>query len=325
MTMQTDTISFDELTAKQKAVMPNLFIIGAAKCGTTSLHAYLSAHPDITGSSQKEPSFFVDQKELERELLMESTRPESYDLDAYLALFDHGPTAKYRMEASPTYSSHPTYTGVAQRIAAASPDAHIIYMIRNPVERSISKYWQDRKTLRQTRPANEVLLEADNVYTHSSDYKMQLDIYKGLFKNIHVILAEDLRKEPQKVLNDIYHRLGLPKHVYNPEDLRERNTTPATTRVARHALVTRLRDTQTWNKVRARAPKPLLQLARKLTVKDLPRTIENEPEVRQVLIQRFAPKMAAFDAAYGTDLHDQWFAGVMQAAPEKNLDEPPAS
>lgn len=294
----------------QQDRMANLFLIGAGKCGTTSLHAYLSAHPDISGSKEKEPSFFIKQEELRAQQLMESMRPEASDLQAYLALFDGKPDARYRMEASPSYSSYPIFSDVPARIAAASPQAHIIYLVRNPVDRAISHYWQDRKILKETRPAEEALAEEDNIYSYTSDYKKQLDRFQPYFDNIQIYASETLRREPQVVLDRICDRLGLSRHALCADSMRERNTTPPTTREARHPLLKTLRDTPAWNMLRARMPAPLLHAVRKAAVQDVPRVIENEGALRQMLTARFSPMTRAFDRAYGTDFHTLWFSST---------------
>jgi hypothetical protein len=65
-------------------MLPTSLIIGAMKCGTTSLYSYLSEHPEVLMSSVKEPNFFLEREEL--------------SLDEYKKLFDG--TAKVYGEAS---------------------------------------------------------------------------------------------------------------------------------------------------------------------------------------------------------------------------------
>src|SRR3712207_3189656 len=88
--------------------LPNLIVIGAMKCGTTSLHRYLDLHPEVAMSTAKELSFF--------------SRPERYDglgVDWYKGFFD--PTAAIRGESSPEYSHGPP-AGVPARIRTLVPD-----------------------------------------------------------------------------------------------------------------------------------------------------------------------------------------------------------
>ena len=100
-------------------LLPNTFIIGAAKCGTTSLWLYLDAHPEIAFSANKEPAFFV--------------RPHYRDeLGLVRGLFRPAPV---RGEASTVYTTHPVNSGVPERIRSLVPDAKLIYMVRDPVDR----------------------------------------------------------------------------------------------------------------------------------------------------------------------------------------------
>lgn len=100
---------------------PNLFIVGAPKCGTTSMHTYLGAHPEIFMSQVKEPCYFGDYKD----------KFDKFDvtLDQYLALFSDWEDEKYGGEATPNY----LYTAVHD-IKDFNPAAKIIIMLRNPID-----------------------------------------------------------------------------------------------------------------------------------------------------------------------------------------------
>src|SRR5437763_505157 len=104
---------------------PNLFVVGAPKAGTTSLWLYLDRHPDIWMAPVKEPQFFSGLW---------------YDQDSYLRLFAPGARFKLRGEASPSYLAK---AGVAEASKRVSPDARIVIMLRDPVERAYSKYPQE--------------------------------------------------------------------------------------------------------------------------------------------------------------------------------------
>jgi hypothetical protein len=101
-------------------VKPNLFIVGAPKCGTTSLCNYLGQHPSVYISYPKEPFYFGK----------DFTKPKMPIAD-YLRMFEPGTGKKYLGEGSTWYLSSTT---AAQEIKAFNPDAKIIAMIRNPVE-----------------------------------------------------------------------------------------------------------------------------------------------------------------------------------------------
>lgn len=104
---------------------PNLFVVGAPKCGTTSLCHYLGLHPQIFVSRIKEPLFFCD------DLPHEDVYRRTADPDSYLALFEPGTNAKWRGEGTIWYLMSST---AARRIRKCSPGARIIIVLRNPVD-----------------------------------------------------------------------------------------------------------------------------------------------------------------------------------------------
>src|SRR5688572_16712902 len=96
--------------------LPNLVVIGGAKTGTTSLHAYLALHPEIFMSRVKEIRFFT----------------HHYEEGAawYAAHFRKGCDHAVRGEASPQYTAHPRLAGVPERMHTLIPDAKLIYVVR---------------------------------------------------------------------------------------------------------------------------------------------------------------------------------------------------
>ena len=106
--------------------MPNLFVIGAMKSGTTSLHRYLDLHPEISMSWEKEPNYFLPEGS-------PGVDQRVNDRKAYLNLFDSGMSV--RGESSTSYSRYPQLTGVAAATAAAAPQARLVYLLRDPIER----------------------------------------------------------------------------------------------------------------------------------------------------------------------------------------------
>ena len=100
--------------------------VGAAKAGTTSLHATLAAHPEIAVTTVKETDFFVDEHKFEK------------GLDHYFnTYFNRSPRSRILFEADPIYM----YVGKSiERIQCVRPDAKIIVMLRDPVSRAFSQY-----------------------------------------------------------------------------------------------------------------------------------------------------------------------------------------
>jgi hypothetical protein len=106
---------------------PNLFIVGAPKCGTTSLYEYLEGHPDVYMSPVKEPMYFCPDARGGQRRRFEYGEEEQ----AYLDLFAGADDEKVLGEASTRYlASH-----VAPRLVHQfEPAARIVVMLRNPVD-----------------------------------------------------------------------------------------------------------------------------------------------------------------------------------------------
>jgi hypothetical protein len=102
---------------------PNLFIVGAPRCGTTAMYRYLGAHPQILMSRVKEPTYFGSDLRL-----VNLARPT---LDDYLANFSGKEEAVWRGEASVHYLFS---RRAAAEIKAFSPEARILILLRDPVE-----------------------------------------------------------------------------------------------------------------------------------------------------------------------------------------------
>src|ERR671915_544163 len=98
-------------------MLPNLIVIGAMKSGTTSLHNYLSLHPEIFMTEVKEPSFFTLEGNWWR-------GREWYEAQFPVA-------AKIRGESSPDYTKHPRHAGAPERMHAMIPDAKLVYLLRD--------------------------------------------------------------------------------------------------------------------------------------------------------------------------------------------------
>jgi hypothetical protein len=110
-------------TAEESRQPPDFIIIGAQKGGTTSLYRYLTEHPDVAGASKKEVHFF--------------DRQYKRGMSWYLSHFPERGAAAVVGEASPNYLFHPE---VPARIRRDVPNAKLIALLRNPVDRAYSQY-----------------------------------------------------------------------------------------------------------------------------------------------------------------------------------------
>jgi hypothetical protein len=184
--------------------LPNLIVIGAMKCATTALHRYLDAHPDIAMAAPKEMNFFVGAAD----------RDDGWHrgnwhrgLDWYAAQF---PDAPVRGEASPSYTS-PSFPDAAERMARVIPDARLILLVRDPVDRAISQYRHHRAEGTERRPLDEALLDPASQYLDRSRYHACLAPYLERFPREHiaVCLQEDLLARRRETVARIYRFAGV--------------------------------------------------------------------------------------------------------------------
>ncbi len=153
--------------------LPTFFIIGTAKAGTTSLHHYLDLHPQIQMSAIKEPNFFAG---AENGTPYPGGRVDR--LEEYERLFD--PSVEVRGEASPSYTNHPRRVGVPERIKALVPHAKLIYLVRDPIARTVSHYQHSVAVGRERRSLEDALSDLSDPllpWTSTSRYASQLELY----------------------------------------------------------------------------------------------------------------------------------------------------
>lgn len=279
---------------------PNLFIIGASKAGSSALHAYLDAHPDICMSSEKEPCFFIAQDELEQAWPIMARRPCSHDPQAYLALWQGGEGARYRGEGSVYYSQAPHRGGVPARIAAAAPDARIIYTVREPVTRAIGHYWQRFKEFQEPLGI-EAAMRLNPLYRDTSDYPLQMQAYLDHFDaaQIHVIVAEELRANRREVLARCIEWLGLPPGRFEESQLADRHASPPTSRRQRFPFVARVRDSALWACTRGHLPAGVVGRLRAAGTVSFDKRHVDERDARAYLAEYLSPRRAAFEEMLG--------------------------
>ncbi len=176
---------------------PNLVVIGAMRCGTTSLHYYLSLHPEINMSRPKELNFFIENNDLRRGL-------EWYRSHFKGDAFIHG-------ESSPRYTNFPFTSGVPARMHSVVPDAKLIYMVRDPIERMISHYILRNSRGTETRPVEEALRQSENLYVARSRYYWQLEQFLPFYppSRILVLGMSDLGDRRAATLRRVFEFLDV--------------------------------------------------------------------------------------------------------------------
>ena len=199
---------------------PNLYLVGAPKCGTTSMAYYLGQHPDIFAPYLKEPIFFGSDLR---------TRAERITEKNYLQLYDGWKTERYGLDASTAYLASNAAPG---EIFDKAPDAKILIMVRNPVDAAYSLYWQNRFDMAEDLPTFEQSLDAEHnraisgkipkigsldrkLYSKIFAFTNNIQNYFKIFSPEHVkiIAFDDLRDNPEICLIDLCDFLDVSKKV----------------------------------------------------------------------------------------------------------------
>ena len=207
----------------QRIREPNFFLVGASRAGTTSFWRYLVQHPEIympPGSmAEKEPCHFCE--------VTPKWATAYRDRDSYLRLFTQAGDRRVIGEGSTPYLVAPE---VPERIRTAYPDAKILVILRNPVDRAFSLYrylcligaeWmstletallaESSRRRDQRFKHNNPLWYALYEYFHSGLYAAQIERYLTVFpkQQVKVIFFDDLERTPLTVIQDVYAFLGV--------------------------------------------------------------------------------------------------------------------
>lgn len=204
------------------ARLPDFLIIGASKAGSTSLHFYLDQHPEISMSWPKETNFFT------REDYMDA-------LDWYMSCFSDKPGL--RGEASPKYSTFPKFKHVPERIVALVPQAKLIYIVRDPVERAESHYYHRYFNRSESRGIQEVfadLEDLDDPLVAASMYGMQVEQYLEFFPLSQMLIVDnrDLRDARELTMSSVFSFLGVDPDFSSKSFKREVKNRAKTVRIS---------------------------------------------------------------------------------------------
>jgi hypothetical protein len=200
--------------APRRGALPNLLVIGAAKSGTTSLHAYLAQHPSIFMSATKELKFF-------------SRDDWRENLDWYKRQF--APSAPVRGESSPIYTATPWCGPVPERVHELIPGARLIYIVRDPVERLTAQYVEYCALRLERRPLVEALADydsPDNMFVADSRYAAQIDRYRRFFPDEQILVLDhrDLLESRMATLREVFEFVGVDPDFTTPDFERLHNT-----------------------------------------------------------------------------------------------------
>ncbi|NLF38082.1 sulfotransferase domain-containing protein [bacterium] len=294
---------------------PDFFIIGAPRCGTTAMYAYLAQHPDVFMASEKESHHFATD-------LLPPDDPQR-SRDAYLELFNGARDTQIVGEASVYYLFSKE---AARNIHAFNPAAKIIVQFRNPVEmldslhsnmmylgrENISDMGEaldaeaDRKAGRRIPPGDLRFVQR-LFYSEIIKWAGQLQRYFDIFgrEAVHVIIMDDLKAEPARVYRETLDFLGV-RASFEPSF----NVVNANKRVRSRWFQHLLYRPPKWMRLIGRMLVPrgrraaVIERAKALNIEHVRRQ-PLSPAVRERLRAMCAPEVEKLGALIGRDL-SQW-------------------
>ncbi len=312
--------------------LPDFIIIGAAKCGTTSLYKKLGQHPKVFMSTPKEPEYFA------RDDIFQKGQ------DWYAGLFDQAAEHQLCGEASTLYSQTTLFPDTVARMHNTVPQVKLIYVLREPVERTYSYYTQIVKNYQNStrnfvvnRTFEECLFPADfpnrhgreeffapydihlpddpKTYIEGSRYMIHINNYLSAFDRNQLLLIDfkDLIESPDAVVAEICAFLGLdPNEMANKENVRENISSEhfenIDKEIVKQGIVNKVKNHPLGNKLHALTPpfirKALLNLYSKLFRKrdDKSRPPKMTNDTRAYLSGLFKDEVIALEKFWRRDL-----------------------
>lgn len=290
---------------------PNFFIVGAPKCGTTALYAYLRQHPDVFMPATKEPNFFGTD--------LERRRSQGLTEAQYLSLFEPAGSASRVGEASVRYLYSRT---AAAEIAKFSPGAKAIIMLRNPVDTMYSMHAElvyggseDLADFGMALDAEPDRLEGRRIpagankpaalfYRDGARFTDQVARYFHELgrENVHVIMYDDFRDDPLSVYRQTLAFLGVDEGFTPQMDVINASKQPRS-RFVRHLLT----QPPGWLRGAVRRVLPadrrrrVFRSVKQLNARTAPRA-PMDPELRHQLTAEFAPEVERLGLLLQRDL-----------------------
>lgn len=198
--------------------LPNFLIFGVQKAGTTSIYKYLRQHPQVFMSPLKETEFMGRKPEIQEQaaagadLRTKGGRKKIVTIDDYRELFEGVQDELAIGEASPNYLfSHERSVPAIQRYV---PEAKLIAILRNPVERAYSDYLMHvRQAIGNPRPlAEQVKEKGESSHTllkgrYYEGVKHYLDVFDS--QQVKIFLYDELRQDSPGLMRQIFEFIGV--------------------------------------------------------------------------------------------------------------------
>ncbi|MEX2546832.1 MAG: sulfotransferase [Chloroflexota bacterium] len=286
---------------------PDLFIVGAGTAGTTALYEYLLGHPQVYMSPIKEPDYFCP------DVVPDSDFSYGTKLDKYLALFT--PTGRHRRvgEASTSYLRSSQAPALIREF---EPEARIVIMLRNPIDRMHSMHSQrvalglepigDLEAALDSEAAGFPYLERARVADHVSRW---LDTFGT--DRVHVIIFDDFAADTEAVFRKVLEFLEVDPNL-GPRSFEPRNTSYRQRAAARTLFTSRAAQWAAHGVLpRLIGDNATQRLSRSVRHSRICRRPNRVAPMRAGLRRRLAHELSADDGRLSTllqrDLRALWF------------------
>jgi len=273
-------------------MLPNFIVIGAAKCGTTSVCDILGRHRDVFMCDPKEPCFF-------------SHMNQEFRTRAWYESLFAGATGKSAIGEGSTAYTHPdVIRTTAARIRDTLPACRLIYMVRHPIKR-LESDWRMRRHEQWTPPAiSDAVAEQPNLVRHGL-YWQNLSVYREFFadEQILVVFFEDFVANPHTEIERCLLHIGVEPTVPTDDAGRARNSS-ADFR-ADGQLASRLRRSPYFRGVVDALPAGVVRAAKLLLTRKEEFRIEWRPETLSAISEQLALDARRFLAHCGKP-NDYW-------------------
>lgn len=291
---------------------PQFLVIGAARSGTTALFQYLAEHPGLFLTEPKEPHYFAlagttpaftgpgDRQTINRLAVT--------DRDAYLALYRAARPGQVRGEASVSTMYYPE---ALPRVREMAPDARLVCLLRDPVDRALSAYgfmrtrgWEPCDTFEEALADEPRRIAAGwhHIwhYVGMSRYGEQLQRVLEVFprEQVLVLRHEDMTADPDAVLDRVYAHVGVPSVPRTVTPDPHRSGEPRSRFLGRvvstHHPLKKLVAPLVPTSLRRR-------LRRQIVARNIVR-LDYRPETRRALVEVLAPDLDLLERATGLDV-----------------------
>jgi hypothetical protein len=300
--------------------IPNFFIVGAPKCGTTALYSYLLEHPNIFMSTPKEPHYFLTDMPRKKDVP---------DAETYFSLFE--PAAEQHLaigEASVWY----LYSQEAiKNIKQVNPEARLIAMFRNPAdmvysmhsqhlygrtetETDFARAWEQTPARKCGQNISRNAREPKLLYYDEiAKYGEQLERLYSYFprEQVKVIFYDDFKKDTRQVFNEVLSFLQLPFLElvdFSPVNQNKRHKLGWLANFTQRPPKTLVKISEGIKTLTGIKELGVMDAFRQINVEEKPREAL-QPELRAVILENYREDILKLAALTGRDL-SHWLGKV---------------